>query len=256
MYVHHGTYNSATCYVHAVAALHDMGGRTEFFGPVERERHEPVFHEAWESRVFGMSWFLLPLFGGNIDALRLAQERQPRDIYLLSYYRRWLGGFETMLVDAGYLGSDEVDARLAGRTAEPGRRRASRMRRDATARILPMVLRPQLPRWLAAFVIPRVMGGTRPGWRRARFSVGESIRVCDRRQSGHTRQPGYVTGKPGVIVAHHGSVVFPDARAVGKRARPQHLYTVAFDGRQLWGDAAEPATEVRVDLFEPYLQAA
>ncbi len=73
---------------------------------------------------------------------------------------------------------------------------------------------------------------------------------------GHTRQPAYVTGKPGVVVAHLGATVFPDAHAVGRRARPQHLYTVAFDGGDLWGNTAEPNTEVRVDLYEPYLEAA
>jgi nitrile hydratase len=43
---------------------------------------------------------------------------------------------------------------------------------------------------------------------------------------------------------------------VGRREWPQHLYTVAFQGGDLWGDAAEPGTEVRVDLFEAYLEAA
>jgi nitrile hydratase len=65
-----------------------------------------------------------------------------------------------------------------------------------------------------------------------------------------------VTGKPGIVTAHLGATLFPDARAVGRRARPQHLYTVAFDGNDLWGDAAEAGTEVRVDLYEPYLEAA
>jgi nitrile hydratase len=37
---------------------------------------------------------------------------------------------------------------------------------------------------------------------------------------------------------------------------PQHLYTVRFEGRELWGDQAEPASQVCVDLFESYLEAA
>jgi len=71
-----------------------------------------------------------------------------------------------------------------------------------------------------------------------------------------TRQPAYVTGKPGVVVAHLGATVFPDAVVVGKRAWPQHLYTVAFQAADLWGDDAEPGTEVRVDLYESYLEGA
>ena len=33
--------------------VHDMGGM-HGFGPIEREENEPVFHQAWESRVFAM----------------------------------------------------------------------------------------------------------------------------------------------------------------------------------------------------------
>jgi hypothetical protein len=65
-----------------VTAPSDMGGRTEFFGPVVEEPDEPVFHERWESRVFGLSVFLMPLLGRNVDAFRYAMERLPRDTYL------------------------------------------------------------------------------------------------------------------------------------------------------------------------------
>ena len=36
----------------------------------------------------------------------------------------------------------------------------------------------------------------------------------------------------------------------------EHLYMVAFDGAELWGDGAEPNTEIRIELFEPYLEPA
>lgn len=232
-----------------------MGGRTEFFGPVVRERNEPVFHETWEGRVFAMSFAVMPLLGRNVDAFRFALERLPREVYLSSYYRRWLAGLEHRLVEAGYLGPDEVDARLGGRMAEAGSRRVSALRRVATSPVLRLLVRPRLPRWLAGRVLPVMLGNARYTLGRQRFSVGDRIRVRDAQASGHTRQPGYVTGKPGEVVAHLGSTVFPDAHATGRRARPQHLYTVAFDGRDLWGDAADAGTEMRVDLYESYLEA-
>jgi nitrile hydratase beta subunit len=233
-----------------------MGGRPEFFGPIVSEPNEPVFHARWESRVFGISPFVLALFGGNIDATRFAIEQLPREVYLSSYYRRWLGAFEGLLVRAGYLGPAEVDARVEGRQAEPGTRRVSRVRLAVTSKVLRSFLRPSLPRWLCAHVLPRVIGTSRPALRRRRFSVGDRIRVRGERASGHTRQPGYVTGKPGVVTAHHGGMLYPDAHAVRRRARPQHLYTVAFEGSDLWGDGADAVTEVRVDLFEAYLEPA
>jgi nitrile hydratase len=232
-----------------------MGGWTEFFGPVVEEPNEPVFHERWEGRVYGLSVFLLPLLGRNVDAFRYAQERLPREVYLSGYYRRWLAGLEQRLVDVGYLGPDEVNARLAGRTVKASGRRVSPIRREVTSRALRLLLRPRLPRWLVGRVIPRVLGSTRKAPQRQRFSVGDRIRVRGARAPGHTRQPGYVTGKPGTVVAHLGCTVFPDAHAVGRRAQPQHLYTIAFDAADLWGDAAEPGTEMRVDLYESYLEA-
>jgi nitrile hydratase subunit beta len=231
-----------------------MGGRTEFFGPVIHESHEPTFHEPWEGRVFGMSFFLFPILGRSFDVVRFAMERLPREVYLSSYYRRWLGAFEDLLVQAGYLGAGEVDARMTGRSAPTGRRGQSQARLAVTARMLRSTLHARKPQWVAGQVLPRVLGTSRPPLRLRRFAVGDRVRVRAGRSAPFTRQPGYVSGKPGAIVAHLGATVFPDARATGRHALPQHLYTVSFRGDDLWGDAAEPGTELRVDLYESYLE--
>ena len=233
-----------------------MGGQREHFGPIVRESEEPVFHSRPEGRVLGISGFVLALVGGNLDAFRFATERLPREVYMSGYYRRMLGGCENLLVRIGYLGPDEVEARLEGRQAAPSQRRSSRWRLVATTQAMRRLQRPTLPRWVCAHVLPRVFGSSRPTLRRPRFMVGDSIRVRAHQAVGHTRQPGYVTGKPGVVTAHLGATLLPDAHAEFRRARPEHLYTVAFAGRDLWGEAAEPATEVRVDLYEPYLEPA
>lgn len=239
-----------------MAALNDVGGRRECFGPIVLEADEPVFHERWEGRVFGMSLFVMTLLGPNVDAARFAMEQLPPEIYMAGYYQRWLGGLERQLVEAGYVGSGEVDARVQGQTGRPGSRRVAGWRRAVLARVMPMSLRPRLPRLLAGRVLPLVVGNSRPALSRPRFAVGDRVRVRARRASGHTRQPQYVTGRTGVVTAHHGATLFPDAHAVGRRARPQHLYAVAFEGRDLWGQAAEPGSEVRVDLYQSYLEAA
>jgi nitrile hydratase len=57
------------------------------------------------------------------------------------------------------------------------------------------------------------------------------------------------------VTTWHGAWVFPDSNAHGRGEQPQHLYTVVFDGIDLWGAAAEPGTAVSLDLFEPYLTA-
>jgi nitrile hydratase len=239
-----------------VAALSDMGGRREYFGPIVREPDEPVFHSRAEGRVFGMSGFVLALSGRNVDAFRAAMEQLPRDVYMSSYYRRMLAGCERLLMRAGYLGPDEVDARLEGRRAQAGPRRGSPIRLAVVSRLVRSTLRPVLPRWVCAHVLPRVFGSVRPAFQRQRFRIGDRVRVRAWQTPGHTRQPGYVTGKPGVVTSHLGATLFPDAHAVGRRASPQHLYTVAFEGTDLWGAESEPDTEVLVDLYEPYLEPA
>jgi nitrile hydratase len=239
-----------------MAALSDMGGRTEYFGPIGREENEPVFHSRAEGRVFGISGFVLALTGRNLDAFRFSMEQLPRDVYMSSYYRRMLGGCERLLVRAGYLRPGDVDARIEGRNGEPPQKRGSRMRLVITSRLMRAGLRPRVPRWLGAHVLPRLFGNSRPALRRRRFAAGDPVRVRAQRASGHTRQPGYVTGKRGVITAHLGATLFPDAHAVGRRARPQHIYTVAFEANDLWGERAERDTEIRVDLYEPYLEPA
>ena len=56
---------------------------------------------------------------------------------------------------------------------------------------------------------------------------------------GHTRLPRYARGKRGVIHRCHGIHVFPDTHAHGQGEQPQPLYSVRFDARELWGEAAE-----------------
>jgi nitrile hydratase len=37
---------------------------------------------------------------------------------------------------------------------------------------------------------------------------------------------------------------------------PQWLYTVVFDGKELWGAGSDPTVKVSIDAFEPYLEPA
>ena len=73
---------------------------------------------------------------------------------------------------------------------------------------------------------------------------------------GHTRLPRYVRGHVGTIEAEHAGFILPDAHAHGQGDAPEHLYTVVFDGADLWGPDAEPCVQVSVDAWESYLEPA
>ena len=93
--------------------IHDLGGM-HGLGPIRPEPDEPVFHEDWERRMFGL---FIAAFGGghfNVDEFRHAIERMGPAHYLeSSYYEHWLSAIETLLVEKGVLTQDEFAARKA-----------------------------------------------------------------------------------------------------------------------------------------------
>jgi nitrile hydratase subunit beta len=221
--------------------IHDLGGK-HGFGPVVREDNEPVFHADWEPRVFTLVRAAIEAGARqNLDQFRHAIERIDPVAYLThTYYGRWLGGVENLLVEAGVLTRAEIDTRyrqcggsltdlVASRPAETPDRFAA-ARADT--------------------------GEMRPLSRPARYRIGDLVTTRRWGVPGHTRLPEYARGRRGRVVALHGGWVYPDTNAHGLGEAPQHLYSVAFDGAELWGDSAEPGIIVHLDLFEPYLEAA
>jgi nitrile hydratase len=209
--------------------IHDMGGM-HGFGKVEVERDEPVFHTRWEARVFGM---VQSLGRGNIDAGRHSLERLGPVEYLKDgYYGRWLATLLRGLLNAGVLTADEIESRM--RSPRPSAPRA-----------------PSTKRWH-----PEPHSYARPVGSSPKFAVGQEVATRNHQPPGHTRLPAYARCRRGVVVLVHPAMVYPDDNAHGRGENPQYLYTVRFAARELWGDQAEPATCVHIDLFEPYLEPA
>jgi nitrile hydratase subunit beta len=92
--------------------IHDCGGM-QGYGPVVREKNEPIFHAEWEGRVFGM---FFALFGGghmNVDEFRWAIERMGAVHYLEStYYEHWLACYERVLDEKGIVTAAEMNTRV------------------------------------------------------------------------------------------------------------------------------------------------
>ena len=91
---------------------------------------------------------------------------------------------------------------------------------------------------------------------RARFAVGQSVRARNMNPEGHTRLPRYARGKRGEVVRCHGIFVFPDTNAHFLGEQPQHVYSVRFTARELWGEDASPHDSVCLDMWESYLDHA
>ena len=68
--------------------------------------------------------------------------------------------------------------------------------------------------------------------------------------------PRYARGKTGQIDRDHGVYVFPDTNARYHGEKPQHVYSVRFAARELWGPEASPRDSVYIDMWDDYLERA
>ena len=87
----------------------------------------------------------------------------------------------------------------------------------------------------------------------ARFAPGDRVIAKNVNPVGHTRLPRYVRGRRGTVDRDHGVFVFPDTHALGQGKTPQHVYSVRFAARDLWGPDASPRDAIYVDLWDDYL---
>jgi len=218
-----------------VNGVHDMGGM-QGFGPVRHEKNEPIFHETWEGRVYGIDRSLAAFGKWNIDAWRHHIETLPPADYLkFSYYEKWLAAIEQRVVQYGFLSVEELET---GKAAAGFRKATPALTVEVArnyARNIPSAKDPSIA---------------------ALFRVGQQVRARNINPIGHTRLPRYARGKTGQIIRDHGVYSFPDSSAAGTGSKRQHLYSVRFRAGELWGPAAAPNSYVHLDLWDDYLEFA
>lgn len=90
----------------------------------------------------------------------------------------------------------------------------------------------------------------------ARFRVGDRVVTRNTNPVGHTRLPRYARARNGTIASDYGVFIFPDTHAAGAGQKPQHLYSVRFAARELWGPEAAEHDGVYLDLWDDYLSPA
>jgi nitrile hydratase subunit beta len=217
--------------------VHDMGGMQDM-GAIQHEMNEPVFHEAWEGRVYAINRARGAWGKWNIDATRYGIEILPPADYLrMSYYEKWLARIVEDLSTHGLVTREEIET---GKS-EPGSRKLTPPFNPADARANAAKQ--------GGYMRPEAKGD-------ARFKIGQHVRARNMHPMGHTRLPRYARGKQGVVFRHHGIFVFPDTNAHFLGEQPQHLYSVRFTARELWGASASPRDSVYLDMWDSYLEHA
>lgn len=216
--------------------VHDMGGMQDM-GPVHREKNEPVFHARWEGRVFAIAFAMFAWRKWNIDATRYEQEIIPPADYLrMSYYEKWLSYISGLLVKRELV----TPAELKSGRPDAGSAKAT----------------PPMSADTVSAIIARGNPVRRDVAVAARFTVGQRVRGRNINPTGHTRLPRYARGKLGTVERDHGVFVFPDTNAHFQGEKPQHLYSVRFAARELWGEQASARDAVYVNLWDDHLEPA
>ncbi|MEU4091769.1 nitrile hydratase subunit beta [Streptomyces sp. NPDC026673] len=213
----------------------DMGG-TPGWGPVRPPRAgEPVFEEPWQGRAFALAILSTRVSGYTVDGFRHAQERLDRAAYLdEGYFGRWLNAAELMLTESAVLAPSAVEARARNLRGE-------------------RVEEPPAPEPARPDHTPTAEGSLRTVDTPPAFAAGDRVRARDFSPPGHTRLPRYLRGHTGVVDLLQPAAVLPDTHAHFLGENPQHVYSVRFDSRELWGEGAEPFS-VTAELFESYLE--
>jgi nitrile hydratase len=216
--------------------VHDMGGHQNY-GPVHHEKDEPVFHSEWEGRIYALNRAMRAWRKWNLDSDRHALEvMDPEDYLRMSYYERWVARLEAQVVTFGMVTRAEFDA---GKPAAGSAQRAPPFT-IATA-----------SSWLNRGIAPSHEPAVRPS-----FKVGQRVRARNMHPVGHTRLPRYARGKVGVIARDHGVYLFPDTNAHFQGEKRQHVYSVRFAARELWGAQASARDAVHLDMWDDYLERA
>ncbi len=216
--------------------VHDMGGM-HGMGPIQPEKDEPVFHETWEGRAFAVTRAMGSWGKWHLDASRFQREQiPPLDFFRMSYYERWIVALEQLMVSKGLVTPSELES------AKP----------DPSSVKQHPALTPEKVQIVTSKGVP----ARRDVPVAATFQAGQRVRARNINPVGHTRLPRYARGKSGTIHRDHGVFLFPDTNAEFHGEKPQHVYSVRFTARELWGDQASPLDSVYLDLWDDYLEPA
>ena len=214
--------------------IHDMGGM-QGMGPIEYEEKEPVFHAPWEGRVLAMTRAVTAT-GKLQGGLRPPIESLTAFEYLrMSYYEKWLTSLTVRIVASGLLTRAEIEN---GHTAE------------GSTKSVPALSVADVPAFMRR-IPPMRKDDVAP-----RFQIGQHVRARNINPVTHTRLPRYVRGKAGTIERDRGVATLPDTNVYGLGEKPQHVYSVRFSARELWGDQAAAQDAVYVELWDDYLEPA
>lgn len=215
--------------------IHDMGGMQDM-GPIEYAKTEPVFHATWERRIYAIATAVQGTGKLRLGLRPPIESIPPAEYLRMSYYEKWVVSVTERLIASDLATRTEIDSG----TPEKGGAKVD------------IALSPEA----AVAVLMKVPPTRRNVPVPARFQEGQQVRARNINPVTHTRMPRYARTKVGTIARDHGVFVFSDTSVYSLGEKPQHLYSVRFAARELWGEQAAPQDAVYLDMFDDYLDPA
>jgi hypothetical protein len=158
----------------------------------------------------------------------------PADYLRMSYYEKWLTALPQILTKTGMATPAEIESGKAVGGLATGHH---------------VLTGAEVATWDVPDASPKPTAT-------AHFHAGQRVRARILNPVGHTRLPRYVRGKIGTIDRDSDVEEIQDSDIQGLGPKQQHVYTVRFAARDLWGDQASPHDSVCVALWEGYLESA
>jgi nitrile hydratase subunit beta len=211
---------------------HDMGGMQDM-GPIAPQKNQGVFHAEWEKRMFALfnatdvEW---PYRRTQIELI------PPADYLRMSYYEKWLAALVPILTKTGMLSAAEIES--------------GKVQNGANTKWHVLTVA-EVATWIqpVSATSDKITAPTE-------LHVGQRVRARNLNPVGHTRLPRYARGKVGTIARDGGIAELQDTDIRGLGPKQQHVYSVRFAARELWGEQASLSDFVYADLWEGYLESA
>jgi nitrile hydratase len=215
--------------------IHDLGGM-DGFGPVDIENDE-TFHDTWEKKIFASTWTLLLDGRFNLDEFRFGIERMEPEYYLeASYWEHWLASVERLIIENDITTVEELHEAVANSEERPIDPESRAKETPSLAEVYETEPEDEIDEADLS------------------YSIGDEVVVQNLHTSTHTRCPGYVKNKTGVIDDIRGEYHVPDVYVEEQRTEIEPVYSVRFSSKDLWGADREESEYAYVDLWERYLE--
>ncbi len=220
---------------------HFLGG-IENLGPVAFEKR--VFVEPWEEQLFAVHTTMM---GTGIwawpDLRVLAEGMNPVAYLKYRYYIKWLGGMCAFLISKNYISEKELEEKTSFYLKNPEAALPESKNGDITDRVIEYFYTGANP-YRDVAVNPT-------------FRAGDTVRVKDVPPAVHTRLPGYLRNKIGVVdTVYKGAYLYADNVPTDGVGTAQPVYLVKFKTRDIWSDIPDKGDIIYNDCFEVYLEAA